>query len=108
MHQHLKKSQFALISVYQTVENTHHGPTSIYSQQVAILMNEGRVVSPRQAFQQDLITTIKILQVNKIEVIIAGDFNTALISEGVIQGLCLQCNLELVNNTDSIGSTYQQ
>ena len=103
----LKKLQFALISVYQTVENTHHGPTSIHSQQVAILIKEGRTISPRQAFKQDLMTTIKMLQVNKIEVIIAGDFNTALISEGVIQALCLQCNLELVNNIENIGTTYR-
>ena len=65
------------------------------------------MISPRQAFKQDLITTIKMLQVNKIEVIIAGDFNTALISEGVIQALCLQCNLELVNNIENIGTTYR-
>ena len=103
----LKKLQFALISIYQTVENTHHGPTSIHSQQVAILMKEGRMISPRQALQQDLITTIKMLQVNKIEIIIAGDFNTALISEGVIQGLILQCNLELVNNIENTGTTYR-
>ena len=69
-------------------------------------MKESRMITPRQAFQQDLMTTIKMLQVNKIEVIIAGDFNTALISEGVIQGLSLQCNLELVNNTESIATTY--
>ena len=62
----------AALSIYQTVDNTHHGPTSIFSQQAAILLKEGRKIPPRNAFFQDLITVVKILQARQIEVILAG------------------------------------
>ena len=37
---------FPVLSVYQIVENTNHGPKSVHSQQVATLLKEGRKVTP--------------------------------------------------------------
>ena len=80
------------------IENTFHGPTLIHSQQVAILLKEKRKLTPRQAIQIDLITTVKMLQANQVEVIIAGDFNMADTSEGILKALQLKCNLEIISN----------
>jgi len=38
----LKKVTIAFISVYQTVDSSTHGPNSIHSQQLAILLSENR------------------------------------------------------------------
>jgi exonuclease III len=42
-----------------------------------MLLREEREVTPRQAWQQDIIESIQVLQAQKVEVVIAGDFNTA-------------------------------
>jgi Reverse transcriptase (RNA-dependent DNA polymerase) len=103
----LKGRQVAILSIYQTTYNTYHGPTSIYSQQVATLLKEGRHISPKLAFQADIITTVKTLQSDKIEILIAGDFNAAATSEGVLMELQQQCNLELISEPDQIITSYR-
>ena len=46
-----KKITIAVVSVYQTVENTTHGPTSVHSQQVATLYSRRKESHmPWQAF----------------------------------------------------------
>ena len=57
---------FSVLSVYQTVKNTHHGPTSVHSQQIAALLKEGRSLTPRQSFSQDLTTVIKVLESSSV------------------------------------------
>ena len=104
----VKKSQVAVFSIYQTVENTFHGQTSIHSQQVAILLKEKRKLTPRQALQIDLITTVRMLQAKQVEVIIAGDFNTADTSEGIIKALQLKCNLEIISNPQNVDDFLQK
>ena len=89
----LKGLQVTILSIYQTTYSTYHGATSIYSQQVATLLKEGRKTSPKTAFQADIITTVKTLQNNKIEILLAGDFNAAATSEGILLELQKQCNL---------------
>ena len=83
----IKVLLIAVLSIYQTVDNTYYGPTSIFSQQAAILLKEGRQIPPRKAFLQDLITVVKLLQARQIAVVLAGDFNTDASSECVLQTL---------------------
>jgi exonuclease III len=98
---------FAVQSLFQSVENTHHVPTSIFSQKVATLIKGGRGVTHRQAFPHDLATVIKGLQSKRIEVIISGDFNTEATSQSTSQLMKISCNLELVSNPEAIKSTYK-
>jgi hypothetical protein len=77
----LKGVQFAFISIYQTTYSTFHVPTSIYSQQVSMLLKEGGNICPKTTFQ------VKVLQNKHIEILLAGDFNTSITSEGVIKAL---------------------
>ena len=102
-----KKSTIAVVSVYQTVENTTHGPTSVHAQQVATLFQEGRKVTPRQAFLQDLNNVIRILQKRQIQVIIAGDFNSDVTSNNISQLMNSNVNLEVVSDPEAITSTYR-
>jgi exonuclease III len=73
----LKGINVAFLSVYHTVDNVNHCPNSIHAQQLAILLREAREVTPQQAWQQDITESIQLLQAQKVEVVIAGDFNTA-------------------------------
>ena len=98
---------FSVLSVYQTVKNTHHGPASVYLQQVAALLKEGRGVTPRKAFSQDLTTVKKVLQRQKIQVIISGDFNSKVTLQNILQLMNNTCNLELVSDPEAISSTYR-
>jgi uncharacterized protein YwbE len=69
--------------------------------QQAILLREAREVTPRQAWQQDIIESIQVLQAQKVEVVIAGDFNTAKITRRVIKELFTQCNLEIISHSST-------
>ena len=104
----LKGVNVAFISIYHTVENTYHGPNSIHSQQLAILLSEARDITPRQAWQQDMIETIRILQAQHVEVVIAGDFNSSDTEGGIIKELCMQCNLEVLSRSPKGFSSYRQ
>jgi endonuclease/exonuclease/phosphatase family metal-dependent hydrolase len=57
---------------------------------VPIILKFKRKLAPRQALQIDLIVTARIIQANQVEVVIAGDFNMAEASEGIIKALQLQ------------------
>ena len=102
-----KKSTIAVVSVYQTVENTTHGPTSVHAQQVATLFQEGRKVTPRQAFLQDLNNVIRILQRQRIQVIIAGDLNSEVTLHDISQLMNSNVNLEVFSDPEAIASTYR-
>jgi exonuclease III len=104
----LKSVNITFLSVYHTVDNAYHGPTSIHAQQLAILLREARDVTPRQAWQQDIIESIHVLQALKVEVVIAGDFNTAEITRGAIKVICTQCNLEVISHASNGFSSYKQ
>jgi hypothetical protein len=90
------------------VDNAYHSPTSIHAQQLAILLREARDVAPRQAWQRDIIESIHVLQAQKVEVVIAGDFNTAEITRGTIKEICTQCNLEVISHASNGFSSYKQ
>ena len=71
-------------------------------------MSEARDITPRQAWQQDMIETIQILQAQHVETVIAGDFNSSETEGGVIKELCTQCNLEVISNSPKGFSSYRQ
>jgi hypothetical protein len=81
----VRKSQPAHFSVYQTVENTYHGPTYIHSQQEEILLEEKIKLTPRGAPQIDLFANVRMLYANKVAAIIAGDFRMADTSQVIIK-----------------------
>jgi hypothetical protein len=43
-----------------------------------------------------------------VEVVIAGDFNTAKITRGVIKEICTPCNLEVISHSSNSFSSYKQ
>jgi hypothetical protein len=102
----LKGINVAFLSVYHTVDNAHHGPNSIHAQHLAILLREVREVNPQQAWQQDIIESIQVLQAQKVEVVIAGDFNTVKITRRVIKEICTQCKLEVISHSSNGFSSY--
>jgi hypothetical protein len=71
----MKRFKIAILSIYQTVQKSHHGLTSIHSQQVAMLATECIKVTLRQTLTTDLIELINKLRQDNLEILIRGDFN---------------------------------
>ena len=100
----LQGIQIAIISIYQTVQTCHPGFTSIHAQQVAMLTNEDRDITPRQAFSIDLMELVQNLQKEGLEILIAGDFNAYITSSGILKELQDKCHLFRINDTTGIVS----
>jgi hypothetical protein len=62
-------------------------------QQLACLLQEGRCITPQQAFQQCLIEMFQ-LRAQSNHIPIAGDFKIIATSPGIVKALYTQCNLE--------------
>jgi endonuclease/exonuclease/phosphatase family metal-dependent hydrolase len=71
-------------------------------------LREARDVTPQQAWQQDIIKSIQVLQAQKVEVVIVRDFNTTEITRGSIKEICTQCNLEVISHASNGFSSYKQ
>jgi hypothetical protein len=71
------------------------------------MLQEGRNITPRQALYQDLTTTIKLLQGQRIEVIISGNFNSEATFQSMLHLFNINNNLELISNPDAIQSSYR-
>jgi endonuclease/exonuclease/phosphatase family metal-dependent hydrolase len=100
----LQGIQIAIISIYQTVQTYHPGFTSIHTQQVAMLTNEDRDITPCQAFSIDLMELVQNLQKEGLEFLIAGDFNAYITSSEILKELQDKCHLFRINDTTGIVS----
>jgi hypothetical protein len=99
----LQEIQMAIISIYQTVQTSCPGFTTIHARQVAMLTNEDRDITPCQAFSIDLIELLKNLQnEGLLETLIEGDFNAYITSSGILKELQDKCCLFRINDTTGI------
>jgi endonuclease/exonuclease/phosphatase (EEP) superfamily protein YafD len=71
------------------------------------MLKQERNITPRQVLYQDLTTTIKLLQGQRIEVIISGDFNSEATSQSMVHLLNINNNLELISDPEAIQSSYK-
>jgi hypothetical protein len=100
----MKGFQLAIITIYQTVQKSQHGLTSMHTQQAAMLSTEDRQITPRQAITLDLLQMVHNLQQDSVEILIAGDFNAHNTSSGTLSNLQEKCHLFRLNETDGISS----
>lgn len=71
------------MSIYRSVKSP--GATSSYQQQQAALATLGLFICPRQQFFDDLALLLEPWHVNGDRIIVGGDFNSDVRSEGVQQ-----------------------
>jgi hypothetical protein len=90
----MKEFQLAIISIFQTVQKSHHGLKSIHTKQAATLAT----------FTHDLLQMVHNLQQDSVEILIAGDYNAYNTSSGILSNLQEKCYLFRLNETDGIRS----
>ena len=92
------RSPMTLISTYQAVKSNHRtaGASTYFTQLYSQHKTEGRVDAHkvRRHHSHDLVEYVQSLQQDNHSLIIAGDFNESLDSDGAgMTRLCTQCNL---------------
>ena len=100
--------KIAILSVYQVPRTSDKGTTTVAAQQIAMLKESKRDITPRKAFQDDLVNTIKKLRNEKAEIIVSGDFNSYDRKKGILLNLEVQCGLVNVCEEQNAPSTYKQ
>jgi hypothetical protein len=79
----------------------------MYSQHLTSLLREGRNITPWPAWKQALIAMVQLLQAQRICIVAAEGFIVDATSTGIINEICIHCNLDRINNSDQVKVSYK-